>query len=237
MKDLKEQHLETTYESGASPRELRVMVVDDHPAVCWGLVQLLDAQPDLAVEAVGVDAQGVVGRVETGEIDVVIVDYCLGGYNGLWLCRRLKRLARPPRVIVFSAFADDHLAACAAVAGADAMLNKGVLGSELCDAVRLVSRGRRLLPRVSPPLADMLRRRLTEDEQMLFGMLLAGIPHEEIRRILGISERELAERKDAMLPRIEALPGTQDAPGPRLDLRGITRQRQHETRPAAGSFA
>src|SRR2546425_1177585 len=104
-----------------------------------------------------------------------------------------------PPVIIFSAFANDHLAACCAVAEADAMLNKGVLGSELCDAVRSVALGTRLLPRVPQPLVDMLRRRLGEREQMLFGMLLAGIPRDEIGRTVGMPLREIASREDAML--------------------------------------
>src|SRR2546425_1209653 len=55
--------------------------------------------------------------------------------------------------------------------------------------------------------SDALRRRLTEHEQMLFGMLLAGIPRAEIVRTVGISARELAAREDVMLATLEALPG------------------------------
>jgi len=187
--------------------QIGLMVVDDHPAVRWGLVQLLEAQRDFNVKAVCLDAEGVVGRAEAERIDVAVVDYYLRGRDGLWVCRQLKRLPAPPRVIIFSAFADSHLAVCCAVAGADGMLNKGVLGSELCDAIRSVVRGRRLLPRVSPPLADLLRRRLADDEQLLFGMLLAGIPRAEIRRTLRISPEELDSRRDAMLHKLEALPG------------------------------
>ena len=210
-------------------QEVRIMVVDDHPAVRWGLEQLLDAQPDFSVGAVCIGGEGVLARAQAERIDVAIVDYSLGGRNGLWVCRQLKRLPTPPRVIIFSAFANDHLAACCAVAEADAVLNKGVLGSELCDAVRSVMRGRRLLPRVAPPLADMLRRRLADDEQMLFGMLLAGIPRAEICRILGTSARDLALRQDAMLSELEALPGE---PSPswrrsdRIDLERLIPQRR-----------
>jgi DNA-binding NarL/FixJ family response regulator len=136
-------------------------------------------------------------------------------------------MATPPRVIIFSAFANDHLAACCAVAGADGVLNKGVLGSELCDAVRAVVRGRRLLPKISPPLADMLRRRLGAAEQPLFGMLLAGTPREEIGKALGMSAREVASREDAMLRKLELLPGEAARPGrgrDRIDLERTIRQ-------------
>jgi DNA-binding NarL/FixJ family response regulator len=211
------------------PQPIRLLVVDDHPAVRLGLVQLLEGQRDFTVEAVCVNGEGAVAQAEQERIDVAVVDYHLGGRNGLWVCRALKRTARPPRVIIFSAFANDHLGACAAVAGADAVLNKGVLGSELCDAVRAVARGRRLLARVAPPMADMLRSRLGDAEQPLFGMLLAGIPRSEIGQTLSMSAHELASREGAILRKLESLPGevAERRRGPdRIDVERLIRQRR-----------
>jgi len=193
-------------------RQIRLMVVDDHPAVRLGLVQLLEGQREFSVEAVCIDAEGAVAQAELLGIDVAVVDYHLGGRNGLWACGRLKQLAEPPRVIIYSAFANDHLATCGVLAGADGVLNKGGLGSELCDAVRSVARGRLVLPRVSRPLADMLRRRLNDTEQPIFGMLMAGIPRSEIGRTLRMSARELSSREAAMLRKVEVLPGEASAP-------------------------
>jgi DNA-binding NarL/FixJ family response regulator len=196
-------------------RQVRLMVVDDHPAVRLGVVQLLEGQRDFGVEAVCIDAEGAVAQAEILGIDVAIVDYHLGGRNGLWACRRLKQMAEPPRVIIYSAFANDHLATCCAVAGADGVLNKGGLGSELCDAVRSVNRGRRLLPKPSQPMAGMLRRRLDETEQAIFGMLMAGIPRFEIGQTLGMSARELSSREAVMLRKLEVLPGEASGPSHR----------------------
>jgi DNA-binding NarL/FixJ family response regulator len=193
-------------------RQIRLMVVDDHAAVRLGVVQLLEEQRDFSVEVVCIDAEGAVAQAELTGIDVAVVDYHLGGRNGLWVSRRLKQLAEPPRVIIYSAFANDHLATCCVIAGVDGLLNKGGLGSELCDAVRSVRRGRRLFPKVSQPMADMLRRRLDDTEQPIFGMLLAGIPRPEIRQTLGISARELASREGAMLRKLEVLPGEASTP-------------------------
>ena len=198
------------------------MVVDDHPAVRLGLVQLLEGQLDFDVELVCVDAEGAVAQAELVGVDVAIVDYHLGGRNGLWVCRRLKQLAEPPGVIVYSAFANDHLAACCVVAGADGVLNKGGLGSELCDAVRSVARGRRLMPRPSRPMAEMLRRRLDDTEQPIFGMLMAGIARSEISQTLRMSARELSSREGEMLRKLEVLPGEASVP---QSLRAPTRRR------------
>lgn len=208
---------------GASspPQRIRLMVVDDHPAVRLGLVQLLEGQLDFSVELVCRDADSARAQAELAKVDVAIVDYHLRGRNGLWVCRRLKQMANPPRVIIFSAFANDHLAVCCVVAGADGVLNKGAQGSELCDAVRALARGRRLIPRPSQPMADMLRRRLDGAEQSIFGMLMAGIPRSEIPQTLRLSAHELSVREAEMLRKLEVLPGEASAASrttPRLDL-------------------
>jgi DNA-binding NarL/FixJ family response regulator len=204
--------------AGPVRRDLRLLVVDDHPAVRVGLKQLLDDEPGLTVVAMSSTGEGAVAEAEREDIDVAIVDYHLGGRNGLWVSRMLRRLTRPPRVIVFSAFANDHLAANCIVAGADALLSKGSLGSELCDTVRSVARGGRLLTRVPQPMANMLRRRLDDSEQPIFGMLLAGISREEIEPTLGISADEFDSHEAAMLNKLERLPSERaDYEGGRID--------------------
>src|SRR5690348_11542833 len=112
--------------NGASPPgTIRLMVMDDHPAVRMGLVGLLEGQPDFSIEAVCVDADSAVAHASAHDVDVAVLDYQLPGHNGLWVCRQLKRAPQPPAVVIFSAFADHYLAACSAVAEADAVLNKG----------------------------------------------------------------------------------------------------------------
>ena len=145
---------------------------------------------------------------------MAVVDYHLGGHNGLWVSRKLKQMEHAPRVLIFSAFANDHLAASCAVVGVDGLLNKGSLGSELCDAVRAVAGGRRLLPRVPQPTADLLRRRLDESEQVTFGMLLAGIGRSEICETLKITSAELAAHVTSIIDKLESLPGEIASPEP-----------------------
>jgi two-component system, NarL family, response regulator DevR len=200
--------------TGSTRRDLRLLVVDDHPAVRMGLRQLLEEEPGFEVIAVCPTGEGAVSQAEYEKVDVAIVDYHLGGRNGLWVSRKLKRLPRPPHVVIFSAFANDHLAANCVVAGADALLSKGSLGSELCDTVRSVAHGRRMLPRVARPMADMLHRRLDDIEQRVFGMHLAGLSRTEIEQTLGMSEGELESCKAAMLVKLEPLPSEGVAPAP-----------------------
>jgi DNA-binding NarL/FixJ family response regulator len=192
---------------------LRVLVVDDHPAVRRGLRELLEDQPDFQVLDAVASAEDAMAVAERTAIEVAVVDYQLGSRSGLWLSRKLKRLDRPPRVVVYSAYCDGPLAAASVVAEADALVSKGGVGSELCAAIRAVARGEQRLPVVPLALAAAMRRRLDAEEQAIFGMLLAGIGPPEIAQTLGISAGWLESRLWAMLRRLEGLEAEPLSPG------------------------
>jgi DNA-binding NarL/FixJ family response regulator len=148
-------------------------------------------------------AEAALRVAETEAIDVAVVDYQLGGRNGLWVSRKLKRLRRPPAVLIYSAYTDGVLAAAAVVAEADGIASKGGLGSELCATIRRVAAGGHALPPMPPWLGETLRRRLDHEGQAIFGMLLAGIETGEIAETLGLSAAGLESRLWAMLRRLE----------------------------------
>ena len=82
---------------------VRVLLVDDHPAVRVGARALIDAQPDMEVVVQASTADDVLSQLP-GPIDVAIVDYHLGdGEDGLWLTAQLKRSENAPRVLIYSA--------------------------------------------------------------------------------------------------------------------------------------
>jgi DNA-binding NarL/FixJ family response regulator len=184
-------------------RRQRVLVVDDHAAVRSGLRQLLADEDDFEVVAAVATAEDALTVAETMPVDVAVVDYQLRGRNGLWVSRKLKRLPRPPAVLIYSAYTDGVLAAAAVVAEANGIVSKGGLGSELTAAIRAVAQGRQVLPPLPAWLADALRRRLDHEEQAIFGMLLAGLEPVEIAQTLGLSAAGLESRLWGMLRCLE----------------------------------
>lgn len=112
----------------ATVAPIRLLVVDDHPAVRRGLSELLEDQPDFRVIAAVGTAEDAMTVAEREVFDVAVVDYQLPGRNGLWVSRKLKRLPHPPRVLIYSAYYDGVLAASAVVAEADGLVSKGGLG-------------------------------------------------------------------------------------------------------------
>jgi DNA-binding NarL/FixJ family response regulator len=191
--------------SRAVASRIRLLVVDDHPAVRIGLRKLLD-RADFVLVSITATAESAISIAERERIDLAVVDYHLGSRNGLWLSRKLKRLPDPPRVLIYSAYADGPLAAACVVAEADALVTKGGVGDELCHAIRSVARGRKLLPIIPQSMAIMMRRTLKPGDQAIFGMLLAGITPTAIAHTFGISPAELDSRLWSLLREIQELP-------------------------------
>ena len=182
--------------SHREPRtRIRVLVVDDHPAVRVGARNLIDDQPDMEVVAEARSAEEVLLQ-SNHQVDVAVVDYQLGaGDDGLRLTAQLKQLERPPAVLVYSAFADSALAVLALVAGADGLLSKHELGEELCSAIRRLARGQHHLPAINSSVAQVLRSHAAPRDQAIFGMLVHGISPETIVERLGITSDELNARR------------------------------------------
>jgi DNA-binding NarL/FixJ family response regulator len=185
----------------------RVLVVDDHPAVRAGLRELLAEDAEFEVVAAVPDAEAGLEAATRDHVDVAVADYQLGTRSGLWLSRKLKRLPQPPAVLIYSAYADGLLAAAAVVAEADAIVSKGRLGADLCEAIRSVASGRRQLPLLPPRLGESVRCRLDPEQQAIFGLLLAGITPAEAAATLGLSRPRLESQLGEMLRRLEGPPG------------------------------
>ncbi|MGI8506579.1 MAG: response regulator [Solirubrobacteraceae bacterium] len=75
------RHTELPETRGA---QTRLLVVDDHAAVRAGLQGLLEDEGDFEVVAAVASAEAAMAVAEREPIDVAVVDYQLGGRNGLW---------------------------------------------------------------------------------------------------------------------------------------------------------
>jgi DNA-binding NarL/FixJ family response regulator len=185
------------------PDPIEVVVVDDHPAVRAGLLGLVQAEPGLTCTAAAGSGTEALDAVRSTGATVVIADYELADTDGLTLCAELKALPEPPGVILYSAFVRPRLLPAAAVAGADAMLDKAAPATQLFDTVRAVARGAARLPAPPPEAMERCIRALQPDELSLFGMAVNGTPVAEIAAVAGDDIAETRRRLRAMLGRLQ----------------------------------
>jgi DNA-binding NarL/FixJ family response regulator len=183
---------------------IRVLVVDDHPALRRGLVTALRCEPGFVSIGVAAGMAAALVEAERSIPDVALVDYQLADADGLILCHELKRLPKAPGVLIYSAFARRELAMAAMVAGADAMVNKGAPLDELFGAIRTVARGGTALPRLRPGAVERDVARLEPEDLPILGMRMDGAALPEIASVLRVDEREVSRRLSAMLGQLAA---------------------------------
>jgi DNA-binding NarL/FixJ family response regulator len=190
----------------AAPQAVRVLVVDDHSAVRSGVHALLAGEPDLTPVGTACGARQGLDLARRAQPHVAIVDFQLGDGDGLSLCRRLKELDPPVRVLLYSAYADGPLALAGVIAGADGVVHKAALATELCDAVRAVAAGRTAIPAVPASAHAVVAARLDPEDLPILAMLVDGTEPDEIAEVLGVGPSWLAARRWAMLERLRRMP-------------------------------
>ncbi|HEV2776711.1 MAG TPA: response regulator transcription factor [Solirubrobacteraceae bacterium] len=190
---------------------IRILIVDDHPAMRTGLSAVLRAEPGLVPLDAASSVADLWPTMNRTKPDVVVLDYHLPGDDGLVLCRRIKRQLPPPAVLLYSAYADASLMIPARLAGADGLINKSAPANELYDAIRRVARGELVLPPISRELLDAASRDLSPDELPILGMTLDNTPVNEMATALGVDVEDVMHRIDRMIKRLKI-----EIPAPRV---------------------
>lgn len=115
---------------------LRLLIVDDHEVVREGLRAIFESvqRVDVVGEAGGVAQAREVAR--SCQPDVALVDLRLAGESGVDACRAIRDEVPDARVIVLTAFDDEHQAAAALSAGAAGFLLKTASAGTLVRAVK-----------------------------------------------------------------------------------------------------
>lgn len=120
---------------------LRVLLVDDHPAVRAGIRNALSKAPDIVVVGEAKDGEQALRLVEEREPDVVLLDCRLSGISGVEVAMQLQKRGLPTRVLALSAYTQDHYVYGMLRAGAAGYLLKEEALETVVEAVWAVARG------------------------------------------------------------------------------------------------
>ena len=95
----KTQHM-TTEQAG--PRQLRLLVVDDHEVVRQGLVALLARRPNFQVVAEAGGAGEALEAARRFRPDLVVMDVRLPDGSGIEACREIRAEMPETRVVILT---------------------------------------------------------------------------------------------------------------------------------------
>jgi DNA-binding NarL/FixJ family response regulator len=193
--------------SPSGAHRLRVLLVEDHPAVREGMAALLE----------GAGGFSVVGRVDTppgacreaAELapDVIVLDLMLGSADGLALIKDLGSHAPAARILVFTLQPEAVYAERCLRAGARGYVMKSEPVDRLYAAIRTVAAGGLCFsPRVTQavleaagggkPSAGSDAARLSDRELQVFRLTGLALPTREIAEQLGVSVKTVEAHRE-----------------------------------------
>jgi DNA-binding NarL/FixJ family response regulator len=193
-----------------SSRPVRVLLVDDHPAVLDAVSRAVTAADDLSLAgtARSLEEARAALAAGAGEIDVVVSDVQLAGEaEGL---RLLDGLAPDgPAFLLLSSFDQPPLIRTAFDRGAAGYLIKTSEVREILDAVRIVAGGGTAFSAAMLRAIRSAPRRPSDREIEVLGLLCAGASNDEIGVRLGVTEKTVESHLRRLFDRYGVLSRTE----------------------------
>jgi signal transduction histidine kinase len=149
----------------ATPRQVRVLVVDDNAGFRESLVMLLDTD-ELHVVGEGSDGDQVADLVAATGPDVVLMDVRMPTMDGIEATRRLKALHPEIGIVALTGSEDQRAVREMLVAGASGYVLKDSDGDEILNAVRQAASGGGVIsPEVTPTVIEQLAEALGRERR------------------------------------------------------------------------
>ncbi|WP_433875593.1 response regulator [Sinomonas atrocyanea] len=179
-------------------KEIRVLLVDDHPVVRAGLRAMLTAFEGISVAAEAADGDAALKELERlrilgDRVDVVLMDLQMGaGMDGVTATSRIRQLEGRPPVLILTTYDTDADILAAVEAGASGYMLKDAPPEQIHQAVLAAAAGQTALaPRVAALLMDRISNpapALTPREIQLLELLATGLSNRAIAKRVFISE-------------------------------------------------
>jgi DNA-binding NarL/FixJ family response regulator len=190
---------------------IRVIIVDDHPVVRFGLAAIIGAQHDMTVVAEAGSGEEACSVCAASPADVVLMDLQLPGLSGVDAIRAIRRTHPRLRFVVLTTYDGDQDIHRALEAGAQAYLLKGMSHNDLAEAIRNVHAGLKVIP--GPVFRSLAQRPPNSDlsgrELQVLELIVKGRSNKEIGDVLGIAEATVKWHVNTILGRLNVTDRTQ----------------------------
>jgi DNA-binding NarL/FixJ family response regulator len=184
---------------------IQVLIVDDHPVLRQGLMQVIDEEHDMVVCGEAEDACHALEEMESSKPDIVVVDISLNGRSGLELVREIKARRPSLPVLVYSMYDESMYAERALRAGASGYVMKREEIAEVLTALRRIIGGHVYL---SPAASTRMVHRAVDGTAMGKGPPLGQLSDRELEVFQflgqGLSTRQISERLYRSVKTIES---------------------------------
>jgi len=125
-----------TYAGHDDRKKIQVILVDDHTVIRQGIVSLLKVAPDVEIVGEAANGEAAVELARTVRPDVILMDVCMPGMDGVQATRLIHDEMPQVRVIGLSMFEEAEMAFLMREAGAVGYLSKNGPSDAMISAIR-----------------------------------------------------------------------------------------------------
>ena len=198
-------------ESPQMPGKIRVLVVDDHPIMRFGIATIIDSTPDMTTVAQAESGEEAIKFYEECLPDITLMDLRLPRMSGVDAIKSIISRHPDANFVVLTTYEGDEDIHQALEAGARSYIVKGMPHDALVNALRRVHAGGRFLP---APVSRMLSSRtpnsdLSTREREVLNLIVKGRSNKEIAHELGIMESTVKCHVGVILLRLNVSDRTQ----------------------------
>lgn len=137
-------------------REIRLLIVDDHPVFRRGLREIIEENPRFRIVGEASDGEEALRLMEELKPEIAIVDVDMPRLNGLKVMRALQAKKLPPAVVFLTMYSEEDVFRAAMELGVKGYILKENATDEVVVALEKVLNGETF---VSPSLAGVNPRR------------------------------------------------------------------------------
>ncbi|HEV3196829.1 MAG TPA: response regulator transcription factor [Bryobacteraceae bacterium] len=190
---------------------IRVLIADDHPVVCLGLLGIINGQPDMIVVGQANSGTEAVELARKHKPDVILMDLRMPGMSGVAATAAIRSERPESAVIVLTTYQGDEDIRKALAAGAQSYLLKGMSHLKLLDAIRSVRAGHQYFPRnIRNSIPEKLNRSaLSPRELDILRLIARGLNNQSIADALNITRGTVKWHVNIILRRLDVNDRTQ----------------------------
>ena len=199
-----------------SPKQITVLLAEDHAIVRQGLCALLNADGHFKMVGEAKTGREAVEKAQALQPDVILMDIAMPVLNGLEATRQILTANPAAKVIILSAHSDDEYIERMTAVGAVGFLEKQTSSDVLTKAIREVAKGHKFFspsiarrmgnsqgkPRDRDGLLKANSARLTSRESEVLQLVAEGSANKQVAAHLGISIKTVEKHRQHLMDKL-----------------------------------